>query len=293
MTGSKGIIDLTGEYRKKAPVLLHGTSSLYIASISENGFGGLPQHRDMCRRILSELSLAFHRAYRDEPSEEGEVLYSGISSYVQNSYGGVYVTTNIVTVLDHSCGTNCGFGEMLYELLAYYTAYKWLYGKYPELRVDGHKEFLGQFIDFETNLITAKNSPAVIVLRDVPVNTLRHEDGRIVSFTSRLTGYIASEQGRRSGNKQPFLDTTNYPLKDYLTKWAPSSQRYVGVPIPATEFEVVSVEGQLPFFYYSDTDEQRAEKELKIKDLRDNMAEKLCGLLLNRETDLSLLKRSV
>ena len=290
MAASHGFIDLKGEYRKKAPILLHGTSSLYTETITENGFGGLPKYRDTCRRILAELASAFRRAYRDNPSEDGEVLYSGISSYVQNSYGGVYVTTNIVTVLDHSCGTNCGFGEMLYELLTYYTAYRWLYGEYPELNVPGHKEFLAQYIDLRSNLVTVKNSPAVIVLRDIPVNTLRHEDGRIVSFTSRLTGYIASEQGRRNGNRLPFIDTACYPLRDYLTKWAPSSQRYVGVPIPASQFEIVSVDGELPFFYYSDTDEERGEKEMAIKVIRDKMADKLCSKLLSRDLDL---RRSV
>ncbi len=290
MAGSNGIIDLKGEYKKKAPVLLHGTSSLFTDIIKRDGFGGMPKHRDICRRILSELSSAFHRAYRDNPTEDGEVLYSGISSFVQNSYGGIYVTTNIVTVLDHSCGTNSGFGEMLYELLTYYTAYKWLYGEYPKLSVPGHKEFLERFVDTENNVITVKNTPAVIVLRDVPVNNLRHEDGRLVSFTSKLTGYIAAEQGRRSGNQEPYLDTARYPLKDYLTKWAPSSQRYVGVPIPASDFEIVSVEGELPFFYYSDTDEQRAEKDRKIKVIRDKMADKVCELLLSRDNNL---KRSV
>ena len=290
MTASQGIIDLKGEYKKKAPVLLHGTSSLYTETITENGFGGLPKNRDICRRILSELASAFRKAYLDHQTEDGEVLYSGISSYVQNSYGGIYVTTNIVTVLDHSCGVNCGFGEMLYELLTYYTAYKWLYGKYPELSVPGHKEFLSQFIDMESNKVISKNSPTVIVLRDIPVNTLRHEDGRLVSFTSKLTGYIAAEQCRRSGTQQPYIDTARYPLKDYLTKWSPSSQRYVGVPIPANELEFVTVEDTLPFFYYSDTDAERAEKERVIKAIRDKMADKLCSILLSRDTDL---KRSV
>lgn len=273
-------IDLAGVYKKKAPVLMHGTSSLYLDRIKENGFGGIPVNREMCRRGLSELAGAFREANAERPSEDGEALSSGISAFVQSASGGVYVTTSIVTALDHACGEGCGFGEMLYELLAYYTAYKWLYGSYPELSDSGCRDFIAQFVDFDSNTVKVCCSPVVIVLRDVPVSALRREDGRLVNFTTKLTDYIKDEQHRRLKEDLPYVDTANYPLKDYLTKWLPSSQRYVGVPIDHNDLTVLKVSGDLPFFYYSDTEEVRADKEKRMKALRNVMADKLAELLL-------------
>lgn len=273
-------IDLKGEYKKKAPVLMHGTSSLYLDMIRQNGFGALPENIELCRRILSELAAVFRRKHAETPTEDGDMLSSGINAFVQNNYGGVFVTTNIVTALDHSCGIGCGFGEMLCELLAYYTAYKNLYGSYPKLSESRYTDFIGQFVDFDSNTVKVDRAPVVILLKDLPVSSLRREDGSLVNFTTKLTDYIREEQRRRLNEELPYIDTMNYPLKDYLTKWLPSSQRYIGVPIDYSELTVLTIDGELPFFYYYDSEEVRAEKEKHLRQLRNAMAERLAEMLL-------------
>ena len=280
MAGARTVIDLSGEYKKKAPVILHGTSTFYSDIIREKGFGREPEYRSLCRLILPEIQKAFGRKNAKEPSEDGELLNSGITSYILSSPGGVYTTNNIVTVLDYSCGTNGGFGEMLYELLAYYSAYFHLYGEYPVLSCDAHEQFVRQFIDEESGKVKIKNSPAVYVLRDLPVSRLRREDGSLINFTTKLTNYISNEQHLRLKENRPYMETTKYPLKDYLTKWTPSVQIYKGDPIPFEELTELTVKGELPFFYFSDSEEVRAEKERSLKQMRMLMAEKLAELLI-------------
>lgn len=280
MANGQMTIDLTREYKKKAPVLLHGTSSLYVEKIKENGFGGLPENRELCRNILSELAGAYRKKNAESPSEDGDMLSSGITAFVQNAYGGVFVTTSIVTALNHSCGIGCGFGQMLCELLAYYTAFKWLYGSYPELSDSSYTDFLGEFIDFESNTVKVECHPAVVILREIPMSALRREDGGLVNFTSKLTDFISDEQRKRLNENLPYVDTSKYPIKDYLTKWLPSAQKYVGVPVPYDDLTVIEIKSELPFFYYSDSEEVRAEKEKQLRLLRNAMADKLAELLL-------------
>lgn len=280
MAGARSVIDLSGEYKKKAPVILHGTSSFYTDTIKENGFGREPVYRRICRLILPEIQKAFGRMNAKSPSEDGELLNSGITAYILSSPGGVYVTNNIVTSLDYSCGTSGGFGEMLYETLAYYTAFYRLYGSYPELSCDEHERFVKQFVDEDSGRVKIKCSPVVYVLRNLPVSSLRHKDGSLINFTTKLTSFISNEQHQRLKENLPYMDTTSYPLKDYLTKWTPSVQIYKGDPIPYDSITEVTVKGELPFFYFSDSEETRLEKERSLRSLRTLMAEKLAELLL-------------